>query len=266
MQYIRFLILYIIFLGATHLSFAQRPMSRDFIASRLDSIRQEANVLYAHRSIQAESELRLRTSIDDKNYIIYDKHDTLIFVLVDQNGQQINQAYYIEGKFSEPIKEEVNLQVLELKEQLLLIAKRKLIYEINDLKYGIDTLKNAVLKTVFFSTNQGYKLYLFTDLLKDNVINFRNSFLFVSDQLATILSYTKFHERANPTKLIDKNGRPIVMLSFSNPKKAPFIFASDISIFRVSDRPLGLNEFKVYCERNKAIFKYNAKSNSLSLE
>lgn len=243
-------------------SYGQRPMSRELIHSKLDSIQNEADFIYNHKRIVELTSEKLELEIKNENFIIYGL-DTLTLVIVGNDNYPFYQARYTRNlKF---VDQQAESKALSKEERLLFLLKRKLIDMNLTAKHSLpDSEGFTVFQTLFYAET-GYRFFSLSESNEMDSIVFGNSALFYTDQLGDIVSYDLFHkEKTGRISKLDNRGNPKTGFTYVYGEER-FIFSSDIVAFRLFKRPKELTSFSVYSRSNKTNFKYDAVENKITL-
>ena len=243
----------------------QRPMSKEFIVSKLDSIKNEADIIYNHCMILRLTKQKFEsTAIDNKNIVITGVDTIKVSVLNDDNAK-IYEANYLNQNPLLLLNEKTSTTKLNDSERLFFLLKQKIINQIKQPEYGINDFNQNNIQYVLFPCKEGLKFYAFSDYRINDTIVFGRNFLFYCDVLGTIKSHKEFHMKQLKIPVNNHLGNPRDGFIIKYTKENPFILAADIATFRLKNRPKELYEFGVFSDRNKVHMNYDAIENKISI-
>lgn len=243
--------------------------TNDEINLKLDSIMQEANLLYRYeRSSWVATDLAtVNSKLKDKfsGYLTYKYEDTIKTILFDKEQKKCIAEFCFTNDFNKPTTEILSEKELTLKQIELLKTKNKIIEQLSDTKYEISVPNGFSLNLILMPENQGYKLYVITGTEQLNVIPFGNDYLFYTNKEGIIESWKKFHSRLIPAYTTAPNGATVVQAIHSHLRTTPFISATDICTFKLYGRLCNLNEFSIYSPALGKYLKYNLTKDKIEI-
>lgn len=234
---------------------------------KLDSIKQEGNLLYSLENASWKSTDIVRDDLDLQemvgDYLTYQKSDTVKTVFLNLDKNQVIAEFSYLNNSKKPVKDSYidrNLNEMEMK---LLSAKKEITSQLSEPKYDISVPEDYSLNIVIIPFGEKYKTYLLTGASKNDVIPFGNDYLFISDKNGKIIDHKKFHSRLIPTFTKDQNGGTVTMSTHSHLKTNPLISATDICTFKLYAPLSNLEKFSVYSPALSTYFEYNMKTDTL---
>lgn len=233
------------------------------INAKLDSIKQEGNLLYSLENASWHSSDLKNENKKIKNlagkYLTYKSNDTIKTVFLNKDESKVIAEYSFLNNSKKPVAQSFNERDLKSNELELKNIREKLIPQLSDSKYEITVPNGFNINIVTFPFNDKYKTYLITGASESNVIPFGNDYLFITDKEGKILENKKFHSRLIPTFTSMENGGIVTMSTHSHLKTNPFISATDICTFKLYAPFTKLSKFSVYSSAFQTYFQYNMK-------
>lgn len=260
-----FLFISLITLGC---SFAQNE--NELLQSKLDSIIEEANILFNYEKVawNATDLMMTNHSLRQKygGYIIYHNKDTLFATFINKNLKDRIALYtFTTDDLDKPLNTDLQSIPLSTREKKLLDVKIRMLEQLSDKKYKVGFPEGYSPNLVLLEKNSGYKLYILMGTTQSDIIPFGNDFLFESDLEGNILSWRKFHSRVIPAQTEMPGKGRIVSAVHSHLKTTPYITATDICTFRLYGPLFEMKEFMVLSSALDKYFKYNLESNSIEV-
>lgn len=251
-------------------SYAQdKVYTNEEINVKLDSIMQEANLLYRYEhSSWISTDLALANSNVKNNfagYFTYKKEDTIKTIFFDKEQQKIVAEYCFTNNPGKPTTEIISERKFTSKESELQEIKNKITEQLSDKKYGISIPDGFSLNLILMPENEGYKLYIIVGTTQSNVIPFGNDYVFHTNKEGIIESWKKFHSILIPANTTAPNGGKIVEAIHSHLRTTPFISATDICTFKLYGSLYDLNEFSIYSPALGKYLKYNLNKDKIEI-
>jgi len=241
-------------------------MSKEFVLSKLDSIKNEADLIYNHCMILKLTRQKLEPiTIENKNIVITGT-DTIKVCVVNDDNAKIYGAIYLNQDTPLFLNEKTFTTRLDESERLYFLLKQKIIEKIEQPEYGINGFDQNNFQYVLFPYKEGLKFYLISDYEINDTIVFGKNFLFYCDVLGTIKLHKEFHLKPLRIPVNNHVGNPRESFIIKYGKENPFILASDIAIFRLNNRPKELYKFRMFSDQNKIFMNFDAIENKLSID
>ena len=237
-------------------AFAQRPMSKELIQEKVDSIQVEQDELY--RFFRAEKiAQREFNQHEHASWITYLSKDSVFVSNYLSVGKRWS-TYYLPNHLDSFIWINSDYPKSEI---IQLIRKKDSV--LNKLNPFI--LDNSVIgyDFIFYPQKDNYKVYYLSATTKDLIIPRGLDQYFLLDQNLNILKQDTFHKEYDELEIFIDDSKITVGLFPRYEKTIPFVFATDIVKFRwyKTDE---LEYYRVYCPRNRQSFEYHYKVNKIT--
>lgn len=239
---------------------AQKPMQVHFIESKLDSILNEADLLYEieKSKITAKKCIKndLKQKIELKELITYKKNDTVNVIGLNHVGLCFLKLSFYKD-YETPIRKNLIVRKLTQFEDSVKQHHHLLISKINKKFPEIDLSDEFSYSFAVIPGEEEIKVFKLTLTNSTDNIPFGNDFLYsfnFKNELIYSLSYYDFKPKYIKSKT------ELLILVYQPP--IPFIFPSDICKFKLFHNQ-DINKFSAYSRRNKQYFTYSLKNNSL---
>jgi hypothetical protein len=253
------LIFFVVFFFFYNICYSQKPLSKELIESKLDSLLEESNQLYnlIIRSKKLNEYLfnRYHLARFDFTSINYYSGDTLISTVLLKDNKIIRLKHEEDTFYYHLV--EFNPDELSMIEKNYFDAKRILIEESSKNKEARLPV-NFFYELYFLGMPFESKLYQLSETHLPDVIPFGGDYLYqkAGDKIKQIGFYN-FH----PQNILPENDQIILVY-----KDAPFIHPTDICKFRFYCSQRDLVRLHVYSRINRTMFVYNRKANELKTE
>ncbi|MFD2562108.1 hypothetical protein [Aquimarina rubra] len=250
----------------TALTYSQK----DTLQVKLDSIIEEANLLYSYEKVAWNStDLLMSNRKLKKNYggyIIYHSNDTIYASFIDKTQKnRIAKYCFTTSDLSKPFESIIKKSDLSKIEKELLDIKIKIVNQLSDPKYKIGFPNGFNPNLVFIKDKEEYRLYIIMGTTESGVIPFGNDYLFTTGMKGNIKDWKKFHSRLIPAQSKGPNGEIVLSAIHSHLKGTPYITATDICTFRLYAELCEMKEFMVLSTANGKYFKYNLNTNKVEI-
>jgi hypothetical protein len=239
------------------------------ISLKLDSIMQEANLLYRYeRSSWVSTDLALANSTTKNNFggfLTYKNEDSFKTIILDKELNKCIAEFIFKDDFNKPKTEIVSERELTQNEMTFQKIKNKIIDQLSDAKYEVSVPEGFTLNVTLMPENNGYKMYMIAGTDQPNVIPFGNDYLFYTNKEGIIQSWKKFHSRLIPAYTTAPNGGKIVMPIHSHLRTTPFISATDICTFKLYAGLYDINFFSIYSPALGKSLKYDLSKDKIEI-
>ncbi len=258
-------------LAASSITFGQElKLSDEELRIKLDSVVAEGNLLYKYeRSAWVSTDL----ANADKNvkdnfggYLTYQTKGGFKTIILDKDRKTCIAEYVYTDNFEAPDLTSAQKRNLNSTEKKLIGVRHKLITNAIDSEYGLGAPEGYSLNFVLIPANKEYKLYVLTGTTLSDIIPFGNDYLFYADKKGKITGWQKFHSILIPTQTTAFNGKKVTSTGHSHLPTTPLITATDICTFMLYAPMYGHEEFDVYSPALKTSFKYNLKTNRITID
>ena len=233
---------------------AQRPMSLEVIIPKIDSIEIESSMLFsfikAEKSaleILFKSNLTTRFSSDFRlTYLRGDTLKTIFISPLDKIVLEINTHNYISKIANQKIRD------MHFHEENLLSIKRNALAQIttNYLKSPLDGFEFCY---AMMQWNEKFKIYALETPKGNDKLTITDSYMYTVDDDGKIINTKSFIHKSRSMTISENTAA--IYIHYDNAQ--PFIYASDICLFRLYRRFSDLDEINVISRRNKRRFTYN---------
>jgi len=264
MKHLLLSIFLLISLGA---SSQEKKLSDSEIKIKLDSIKQEANLMFSleNASWNATDIVRKNNKISNKigGYLTYKVDDIVKTVFFNATTDKVLIEYSFKNDWQFPTNtNETERDLLDI-EKKLHNSKNNLISQLSDEKYEVFVPNGFNLNIVSFPFGEKIKHYIITGATETGVIPFGNDYLFITDEEGKILTHKKFHSRLIPAYTNEVDGNVITKISHSHLHTTPFISATDICTFKLYAPFSKLEKFSVYSPALDCYFEYDYTTDTL---
>lgn len=242
-------------------SFGQRPMSKELIISKLDSLLNESNLLIdlslKNKKLSEFMELNHQLSIMDMEIVNYYLSDTLISTVLSEN-KSVARFYHQNDTFLYLINKSNEELMIEIENYH--IRTKKLLLE-KSLKNTEALLPNGFFyETYYLGMPFGSRLYQLSSTNSKDIIPFGGDFLYIikENQGVEQIKFSEFHPS-------DISSRPdkFILVYKDNTK---YILPSDIYKFRRYNTMKNSDSFFALSRRNKTFFEYKEKTNEIKIK
>lgn len=261
------LLLSIFLLTALGASSQEKKLSDNEIKIKLDSIKQEANLMFSleNASWNATDIVRENNKISHKigGYLTYKVDEVVKTVFFNATTDKVLIEYSFKNDWQFPTNTDATERDLVAIEKMLHNSKNNLITQLSDEKYEVFVPGGFNLNIVSFPFGDKIKHYIITGATETGVIPFGNDYLFITDKEGKILTHKKFHSRLIPVYTNEVDGNVITKTSHSHLHTTPFISATDICTFKLYAPFSKLEKFSVYSPALGCDFEYDYTTDTL---
>lgn len=264
MKHLLLSIFLLISLGA---SSQEKKLSDSEIKIKLDSIKQEANLMFSleNASWNATDIVRENNKISNKigGYLTYKVDDIVKTVFFNETTDKVLIEYSFKNDWQFPTNtNETERDLIDI-EKKLHNSKNNLISQLSDEKYEVFVPNGFNLNIVSFPFGEKIKHYIITGATETGVIPFGNDYLFITDGEGKILTHKKFHSRLIPAYTNEVDGNVITKISHSHLHTTQFISATDICTFKLYAPFSKLEKFSVLSTALDCYFEYDYTTDTL---
>ncbi|MDR2238196.1 MAG: hypothetical protein LBE92_18890 [Chryseobacterium sp.] len=249
------------------ISAQEKKHSDQELKQKLDSIKAEGNLLFAHENASWHSGdlIGQNKSVAGSvgTYLTYKAHDTIKTVFLNRDQSLVLAEYSFKNNQKTPVKESFRERKLNVTESGINNVRNTIIPQLSDPRYEVGAPEGFTLNVIILPMNENYKVYLIPGTSQNGLIPFGNDYLFITDKKGAILSHQKFHSRLIPAFTQMENGATITKATHSHLRTSPFISATDICTFKLYAPLTKMEEFSVYSPALGTYMTYNYKKDSL---
>ena len=234
---------------------AQRPMSLEEIVPKVDSIEKESSMLFSF--IKAEkgafeilSKSSITTKFSNDFRLTYLRGDTLKTIFISPLNKVV-----IEINTNNNISKIANEEIRNMHnhEENLLSIKRKAIAQIITTNYIKTPLDNFEFCFTMMQWNEKFKIYALETPKGNDKLTITDSYMYTVDDDGKIINTKSFIHKSRSMTISENTAA--IYIHYDNAQ--PFIYATDICLFRLYRRFSNLDEINVISRRNRRRFTYN---------
>lgn len=239
-------------------TYGQKPMSRAYILTKVDSIQREANFLFFIKSSIDDAKKKINKNETVYNYYTINYNDTLKIIFTNKDSKFISKVIYIYSKKT-PISYEDNFRVLTKFEDSLIASQNKMRERINN-ETDFSNFGDSYSDEIFIYTPSFIKVFQLRYSNDSELIPFGGDFLYLFSHSYKLNLKKELYK--NNSKKVDRNTAMIILVYNQN---IPFINSSDIFKFLYYKNRCILDQFTAYSPRNRQNFTYNSKENNITV-
>lgn len=262
--------LLLMFLLSNCVIYAQEiTYTKEQIQVKLDSIREEANILFRLESASWKTtDLINEIGIDYKKlggYTSYISNDSVKTIFVSKEKDMVMAEVVFVEEFEDPVVEKLLPRSLKKNEEELFLVRDRLIDQLMTKDYGITIPNGYNFNFITIPFGSFYKTYMILGSEDAKIIPFGNDFMFVTDNKGEIISHQRFHMSFIPAQTAFED-KVITRCMHSHVKSSPFISATDICTFKLYAPFSSITSFSVYSSALDMTFVYDLKTDLISVE
>ncbi len=252
-------------------SYAQKIENRPLLMRKLDSVRQEAKLLYVYEKIAWNgtdvlmSKPLLRK--DYGGYVRFDSKDSIHITFLHKNQKQRIARYScLKEDVNTPVVIEHKQKDLNAKEKRLLTIKMEVVKQLNNPKYKIGMVEGFSANLVLLPAKRGYRMYLIMGTTEHDIIPLGNDYLFWVSEEGQITAWKKFHKTMLAVKTRTEKNDKIIAVTHSHLSATPLISATDICTMKLYGVLYDIQELQVYSTALDCVFTYHIKTDKITVK